>query len=367
MRILIDINHPSHVHYFRNFYKFMVDRGHNVYCVSRNKEIEHKLLHLYNIPFLDRGKGKYGKLGKFLYMIYADFKLFKVARKLKIDLFLNFLHPYPSQVAKILHKTSLVFSDTEHAKLHHKLTVPYVTKIFTPDCYKIDLGEKHIRFQGYMELAYLHPNYYKPDPSIVKILGIKDSERFVIVRFVSCTAAHDFGHSGMSLKNKRRAVLELSKWAKVFISSEEELPEDLEEFKINIPVDKMHDALYYSSLLFGESGSMSSEAAILGTPAIRINCNPLGYLEDQENKYGLVYNFGDSEREQEQALEKALEIVKDEKSREIYRNKGQKLLAECVDTTQFMIKEVLKYEQNAKPYLKELPNESMYANSIEKT
>lgn len=344
MRILIDINHPSHVHYFRNFYRLMVDRGHNVYFVSRNKEMEHKLLHLYNIPFLDRGKGKNGKLGKLLYMIYADFMLLNIARKLKIDLFLNFLHPYPSQVAKILHKTSLVFSDTEHAKLHHKLTVPYATKVFTPDCYKIDLGEKQIRFKGYMELAYLHPNYYKPDPSIIKILGIKDSEKFVIVRFVSWAAAHDFGHSGMSLKNKRRAVLELSKWAKVFISSEVKLPEELEGFRINIPFNKMHDALYYSSLLFGESGSMASEAAILGTQAIRISFNRLGYLEDQENKYGLVYNFTDSEQDQEQAIEKALEIIKDNIGKEKYFKKSEKLLADCIDTTQFMIDEVLKYE-----------------------
>jgi predicted glycosyltransferase len=331
----------------------MVDRGHQVYCVSRNKEMEHKLLHLYNIPFLNRGKGKNGKLGKLLYMIYADFMILKIARKLKIDLFLNFLHPYPSQVAKILKKTSLVFSDTEHAKLHHKLTVPFATKIFTPSCYTIDLGEKHIRFRGYMELAYLHPNYHKPDPSILETLGINGSEKFVIVRFVSWGATHDFGHSGMSLKNKRRAVLELSRWARVFISSEVKLPEDLEKFRINIPFNKMHDALYYSSLLFGESGSMASEAAILGTPAIRVSFNHLGYLEDQEHKYGLVYNFENSERDQERAIEKALEIIKSKVGKEEYCRRSEKLLADCIDTTQFMINEVLKYEQNPLPQVRD--------------
>ncbi|HTE28567.1 DUF354 domain-containing protein [Flavitalea sp.] len=354
MRILIDINHPSHVHYFRNFYKLMVARGHNVYCVSRNKEMEHKLLQLYNIPFLDRGKGKKGKVAKLIYLIYADFMLLKIARKLKIDLFLNFLHPYPSQVAKILNKTSLVFSDTEHARLHHKLTVPFATKVFTPGCYKIDLGEKHIRFQGYMELAYLHSNYYKPDPSIIEILGIKDSEKFVIVRFVSWNATHDFGHSGMSLQNKIKAVLELSRWAKVFISSEVELPGDLEEFRISIPFNKMHDALYYSSLLFGESGSMASEAAILGTPAIRISFNQLGYLEDQENRYGLVYNFGDSEREQELAIERGLEIIKDKSAKKEYSDRSEKLRGDCIDTTEFMINEVMKYEENPSSYVKSL-------------
>ena len=322
----------------------MIDRGHNVYCVSRNKEIEHRLLNLYNIPFMDRGKGKNGRVGKFFYMIYADFKLLNIARRLKINLFLNFLHPYPSQVARILQKTSLVFSDTEFARLHHKLTVPFATKIFTPHCYKIDLGKKHVRFNGYMELAYLHPNYFKPEPSVLKSLGINDSEKFVIVRFVSLNATHDFGHVGMSLENRRRAIHEMSKWAKVFISAEGKLPEDLESFRINIPVDKMHDAIYYSSLLFGQSPTMSSEAAILGTPAIIVSRNQVGYLQDQENKYGLVYNFGDSEQEQERAIEKALEILKDKVGKERFCNKRKKLLADCIDTTQFMINEVLKYE-----------------------
>jgi uncharacterized protein len=344
MRILIDINHPSHVHYFRNFYKVMVTNGHQVYCVARNKEIEHTLLKLYDIPFYNRGKGKDGKVGKFLYMLYADIMLLKIARKLKIDLFINFLHPYPSQVARLLNKTSLVFSDTEHARLHHKLTVPYATKVFTPDCYQIDLGEKHIRFRGYMDLAYLHPNYFKPNPSILETLGVESSEAFVIMRFVSYKATHDFGESGMTVENKRKAVRQLSKWAKVFISSESLLPADLEAFKINIPFDKMHDALYYSALVFGESGSMSSEAAIMGTPVVRISYNRLGYLQDLEKRYGLIHNFGASETEQDLAIEKCIEILKDRSIKKEYTRKSENLLAECIDTTQYMIDEVMKYE-----------------------
>src|SRR5690606_21544084 len=139
----------------------------------------------------------------------------QICQDFKPDIFLNFLHPYPSQVAKLLGKTSLVFSDTEHASLHHKLTVPFATKVYTPSCYRISLGKKHVRFNSYMELAYLHPNYFTPDPNIYKILGISENERYVIIRFVSWGAAHDFGHKGMSLENKRKAINCMSKYAKV--------------------------------------------------------------------------------------------------------------------------------------------------------
>jgi len=344
MRILIDINHPAHVHYFRNFYKLMTARGHTILFVSRNKEIEHKLLTLYNIPFVNRGKGRSGKISKFIHMMYADIKILRLSIKFKPDVFLNFLHPYPSHVAKILGKVSLVFSDTEHAALHHKLTVPFATKVLTPACYRIDLGKKQVRFNSYMELSYLHPNYFTPNPQVLSMLGINQSDKFVILRFVSWAAAHDFGHTGMTLENKRKAVSELSKHARVYISSEGVLPEDLEKFRIKIPVDKMHDAIYFSALLFGESATMASEAAVLGTPSIFIDNDGRGYTDEEERKYKLVNNFTESETDQERALQRALAIIQDEGGKEKYNQRREFLLSNCIDTTQFMMDEVLKYE-----------------------
>jgi len=163
----------------------MEEKGHEIFFVSRNKEMAHRLLDLYGFTYLDRGKGKNGRFGKIYYLIYANLKLLSIARKIKPDLFLNFLHPYPSQVARLLGRTSLVFSDTEHAKLHHRLTLPFATKIFTPSCYRISLGKKQVRFASYMELAYLHPNYFTPNPDVLKLLKLEAGEKFVLLRFVS--------------------------------------------------------------------------------------------------------------------------------------------------------------------------------------
>lgn len=346
MKILIDINHPAHVHYFKNFYKIMVDLGNEVLVVSRNKEIEHKLLTSYHIPYVSRGKGQSGKISKFLYMIYADVKIFLLALKFRPDVFLNFLHPYPSHVARLIGKPSLVFSDTEHAKLHHRLTVPFATKVLTPSCYLIDLGKKQHRFNGYMELSYLHPKYFTPDPAILNLLHVNESEKFVIFRFVSWKAAHDFGHNGMSLENKRKAVLELSKYARVFISAEGELPRDLEKFRIAIPCHKMHDALYYSSLLFGESATMASEAAVLGTPSVFMFNGVLGYTQEEEKKYNIVNNFTESEVDQALAIERALEILQEEDGKAKYKAIGKSIVNNCVDTTAIMVEEVLKFNKN---------------------
>ncbi|HUQ96161.1 MAG TPA: DUF354 domain-containing protein, partial [Chitinophagaceae bacterium] len=343
MRILIDINHPAHVHYFRNFSAIMQGKGHAVLFVSRNKEMDHRLLNLYGFSYISRGRGSKGRIGKFLYLLYADFKLFRIIKEYKADLCLNFLHPYPSQVARLLGKVSLVFSDTEHAHLHHRLTVPFATKVFTPACYRTSLGKKQVRFNSYMELAYLHPNYFTPNQDVLQLLQLKEGEKFVIMRFVSWAAAHDFGHNGMSMENKRAAIRAIAPYAKVFITAEGPLPSDLEPYRIKIPLNKMHDALYYSSLLFGESATMASEAAVLGTPAIFLDNDGRGYTDEEEWKYGLVFNFKETIKDQEQAIKKAVEILKDQAGKTKYCQMRQKLLSQSIDTTAFMVNEVLRY------------------------
>ncbi|MCJ8164126.1 DUF354 domain-containing protein [Pontibacter sp. E15-1] len=344
MKVLVDINHPAHVHYFRNFARIMHREGHDIAFVARDKEMAHRLLSLYGIAYQGRGRGKSSKVGKFLYLLYADLRLLQISQQFKPDVYLNFLHPYPSQVARLLGKTSLVFSDTEHASLHHILTVPFATKVYTPSCYRLDLGPKHVRFNGYMELAYLHPNYFTPNPDILLRLGLSQHEPYVIVRFVSWAAAHDYGHTGMTLANKRRAVELMARYARVFITSEGELPDDLEAYRIKIPFDMMHDAIYYSSLLFGESATMASEAAVLGTPSIFMDNDGRGYTDDEEHKYGLVFNFKETDQGQQNAIAQAIEILQDRSNSKKFKEKREVLLADCIDTTQFMVDQVMQYE-----------------------
>jgi predicted glycosyltransferase len=232
MKILIDIGHPAHVHYFRNFIKIMREKGHKFYVTSRNKEIEHYLLKHYQIPFFDRGVGKKSFLGKFAYLVKADYLLFKEVKNFKPDLLLSFDSVYLAHASKLSGIPHIAFDDTEHAKLEHILSLPFTKTILTPSCYTKELGNKQIRFNGYMELCYLHPNYFSPVISVLNLLKVRRDEKYVIIRFVSWNAAHDVGQTGLTSERKREIVHELSKKAKVFISSEGELPKDLKKYQI---------------------------------------------------------------------------------------------------------------------------------------
>ena len=117
---------------------------------------------------------------------------------------------YFAQIGKFLGIPSLVFTDSEPVLIDPILTYPFATQILTPKNFSKNLGPKHVRYNGLHELAYLHPNYFRPDSSILEILGVSKNQKYVLMRFVSWSASHDFGQGGLSLDDKRALVQKLS-------------------------------------------------------------------------------------------------------------------------------------------------------------
>ena len=116
----------------------------------------------------------------------------------------------------------------------------------------------------------------KPDEE----LGLKNNDLFFIIRLVSLTAGHDIEgkHIGINKALLKKLISVLGVNGRVFITSEDKLPNDLGEYHICIAPNKMHDLMYFSSLFVGDSQSMCAEAGILGTPFIRFN-NFVGKIE----------------------------------------------------------------------------------------
>jgi predicted glycosyltransferase len=50
MRILVEILHPAHVHFFRNFVADMQERGHEALLTARDKDVTVDLLIEYALP-----------------------------------------------------------------------------------------------------------------------------------------------------------------------------------------------------------------------------------------------------------------------------------------------------------------------------
>lgn len=331
MKILIDINHPAHVHYFRHFIKIMENKGHSVIVISRNKEIEHYLLEKYKISFDSRGKGGKTILKKIIYFFYATIYYIIKIKSNKPDIVISFGTPYPAIASKCSRTHHISINDTEHAKLHHLLTDRFSEKIITPFCYYKDLGKKHIRFNGFMEQCYLDEKYFSPDISILDLVNVQPDEKYIIVRFVSWNSIHDKGERGFTLENKKRLIMELSKYARVMISSESELPIDLLKYQVAIPPEKMHDLLSFSALYIGEGATMASESAILGCPAIYVNSLRTGYIEYQI-KSGLTFQLNNID----DIINKA-RIILLSNNKEEYKRKRDKMLKDKINVTEYFV------------------------------
>lgn len=341
MRIFIDIGHPAHVHYFRNFIKIMQSKGHDFFVSARDKEVSLTLLDKYDIQYYNRGSGFPDLLGKASYLIKTDLDLFRKAKSFKPDLFLSFASPYAAHVAKLLDKPHISFTDTENAKLGILSFAPVTECIVTPKFFGRYFKSRHVRFDGFMELCYLHPDYFTPDNKVCKEIGISENEKFIFLRFVSWGANHDIGQSGIADNEKIILVRELSKKARVFISSEGDMPDELSEYKIHISPEKIHHVLASASLYIGEGATMASECAMLGTPALYTNTLSAGTISQQE-KCGLLFHFRNSDN----LLKKALDIINDQSARETAQKRRIEMLADKIDVTAFMVWFVENYPES---------------------
>jgi len=342
MRIVVDINHPADVHCSKNFIWEMEKRGHVILITASTKEVSYRLLDNYGFRYEKLGSYGISLAEKIINIPLLDLKFYQAVKQFNPDIFLGFGSIRAAHVAKLLGKPSINFEDTDHAKWEHRLYVPFTDVVITPRCYTKDFGKKQVKIDTYKELFYLHPDYFRPDSTVLHDAGLKPGERFFILRFVAFTAQHDRGQTG--LQNREEIVKELEKYGRVFITSEGDLPDNLMKYQIPVPPEKLHDLLHFATLYFGEGSTTAVEAVMLGTPAIYVSslASGLGYASDLEQNYGLLYNF----REQQPALAKAVELLNNPLLKEEGVQKRDNFLKNKINATQFLIWFVETYPQS---------------------
>ena len=349
MRILFDLGHPAHVHYFKYLIKLLKKNGNQVLIVAREKDVTHLLLKNYGIPYLSRGKGSKTISGKLFYLFKANLRLCKYSVVFKPDLFISFASPYAAQIASYFNKPHIAFTDTEHAKLGIASFLPFTDTIITPKTFKGKLGHNHIKFDGYMEDTYLNPKYFKPNKNILKKLNLSNQEKYVVLRLVSWDASHDIGQKGFRIDTLVNLIAELKNHARIFISAENKIPKILKKYQLSINPTEIHDVLSFAELFIGEGATMASECAIMGTPSIYINSLSAGTLEDQEQK-GILYMYKSSNG----LIEKTREILTNPKTKEEKKQKSKDLFKNKIDINIFFYwliseypKSVLNYKNNS--------------------
>ena len=343
------------------------EKGHEVKVVARATDTTLNLLNSYKFKYENHGKHRKNLFSKIVELIIRDYKLYKIAKEFQPDILTSVGSESMAHVSRLIRKPHIAFEDTEHAKLTIWLTNPFSDVICTPSCFKRDLGKKQVRYNGYHELAYLHPKYFKPDPNVLDDLGFSKDDKFIIMRLIAWEATHDVRSRGFSKDFLEKAIKSLEEYGHVFITSEWKLNKNIEKYKIQIAPEKLHSALYYALLYFGEGGTTAVEAALLGTPSVHVEAFKTksgevvdatrihGNFDELVNKYGMLYTFADPNK----ALNKALEILKDENTKREMWRKRKRLLKEKIDVTAFMVNFIERYPESFYEYKRREKDESV--------
>lgn len=354
MNVLFDIGHPAHVHLLRNTYHQLVADGHKVVVTTKDIPSVLRLLDIYGIPYVSFGSKHDSLTMKGLDQFRYNLKLWWLAWRRRIDVGVHGITV--AHVSKLSPMKSILPDDDDDAvePLFAKYGHPFADTILSP----VDTprkSKKTVYYHSYHELAYLHPKEFVPDLSVLQDAGVKEGDPYFILRFNAFKAHHDIGVVGLTIENKRRLVGYLKTKGKVFITTERDIDDEFKPYQLKVSPEKAHSLMYYATMLVGDSQTMTSEAAVLGTPAIRCNTfvGKIHYLEEEEHKYGLTYGF---RPEQSEAMfQKIEELLSLPNLKQEWQARRQKMLSEKIDYAQFLTWFIENYP-NSKKIMRDNPD-----------
>lgn len=339
MTVLVYLGHPAHFHLFKETIKRLRDHGVEVVITIKSKDVLEQLLQDYGWNYINISsrQKQTNKLDPYRNFFKRISKLAQTIRKFRPNIMIGSAAEL-SVLGKWFRIPSYVFfeDDFEAVKKFAKIAGPFSTKLVCPDCCSAwKWNHKKVSYHSYHELAYLHPNHFTPDPKKVKSI-FNLNERNFILRFAQLTAYHDVGKSGITTEIAQQLIDILTPHGRVFITSERPLEPQFEQYRIKISPLDIHHAMYYADMYIGDSQTMTAEAAVLGTPAIRFNdfVGELSYLEELEHTYHLTY--GIRTNQPQKLLDITKELVQMPHLKEDWQKRREIMLKECIDLSSFM-------------------------------
>jgi hypothetical protein len=339
MKLLFHLGHPAHFHLFKNVIKQLHEHGHQTLIIIKKKDILEDLLKnegLKYVNVLPDGR-KNSKLGIAWGLFRQDLGIFKYAIKEKPNLMVGTSVPI-AHVGKLLGIPTINVNedDADVVPLHSKMAYPFISTVISPSsCNNSKWENKSVKYAGYHELAYLHPNHFKPNINICKNY-LDVSVPYFVLRFSGLDAHHDKDATGISDTLARELISILETKGNVFITSERPLSKELEKYRLAINPLDIHHILSFAKLYIGDSQTMAAEAGVLGTPFIRFNdfVGKIGYLNELENKYKL--GFGIKTKDIDKLLLKVKELCSMTNMDELFEGRRQIMLAEKIDLASFL-------------------------------
>lgn len=354
MNVLFDIGHPAHVHLFKNVYHKLVQDGHEVFVTTKSIPSVFHLLDIYGIPYTSFGNKHDSLFMKGFDQLGYNVRMWWMAWSKHIDVGVHGITV--AHVSKLSPMKSILpdDDDDEVEPILAKYGHPFADAILTPSAIARK-SPNAVYVNTYHELAYLHPKEFQPDPTVLKEAGVNEGEPYFILRFNAFKAHHDVGAVGLTIENKRYLVEYLKTKGRVFITTERNIDDEFKQYQLTVSPEKAHSLMYYATMFIGDSQTMTSEAAVLGTPAIKCNsfAGRLSVPNELEHNYGLCYSF--LPKQQKDFFAKISEILSMPNLKKEWQRRRQHMLSENIDYAQFLTWFIENYPESQK-IMKENPD-----------
>ena len=360
MRILFIVYHPVDPYIAFETARKIEEEGGSTYFIIIEKEgIIKKIVDSYGFSNTVIGKNKDSFAGKIVNTFSIVTRINRHVKRFKPNLIFSPAGPYSSLACRFNNVPQICWEDTETATFNFKYSIKQISSMLLVDSFYLELPpyDSIIRFNGYKELAYLHPNVFSPDIDVLKELNLNENDKIVLMRFSALNAMHDIGLNSEALTNDDKILkfikqIENDYNAKVLISvTERDLDDRFNPYKLNIAPSKYAHLLSFCTLYIGEGTTTASEAGVLGVPWINIQKTKRGYLIDQEVNYGLGFRTEDMDY----AMEKAKEYLKNDNIKKEWSVKRKNLLDDKIDVSAFFSWFLQNYPESHR-IMKETPD-----------
>ncbi|MGQ3414269.1 DUF354 domain-containing protein [Natrinema sp. LN54] len=339
MRILVLANTPAHVHLYRHAVDRLERAGHDVLVLTREYACTTDLLDYFDMPYRVYGDHEtegYSRLG-FAREVGGQF-LTIGTEAVRFDPDVIFGRgPYAAYAGTLSRTPVVLVLDDEPGDFNHTVSRPFADCILSPEVTRRDLGDAHYTFDGFKECAYLHPEVFEADSDVREYLDVEPDEPYVLVRFNALDALHDADLEGFRPEQRRDLIERLSEDATVFVSDEggEMDLRDLPARSYDLHPALIHDAMAEASLLVADTGTMATEAALLGTPAFRYRgTDDHEYGEFRElERAGLAEQFDSYDA----VRDRSLEILADDEANARWQEQRREYVGDLVNLTDLLV------------------------------
>ena len=272
MRVLVFANTPAHVHVYKHAVSELERRGHDVLVAGRDYSVTEALLSYYDLPYELYGYCDTSKRSLFGNLPRHYLNIARLSRRFDPDLVFG-MGSYSAHSSLLSDARVILLRDSEPDGLDYRLARPFADAVLTPASFREDLGDGHYVFSGFKESAYLHPDVFSPDPGVRAHLGLGPRDPFAILRLNAFGSHHDVGARGFGADERRLLIERLARDATVLVSDEagDADLQGLPARPFDVHPARYHHALEQADLVVADTQTTVTEAALLGTPAIRSN------------------------------------------------------------------------------------------------